>query len=153
MKKKSLVERNVWKAKVRQWLEGNLNAKHWCRENNVSYDRFFHWRREVYPEYRKTLKEVILSDLPARPLYLCCSIIDLRNGFDALTGLAFRNHENDLRLGALFAFVNVRFNIVKVLYWQEDGLVIWCKHLERGTFILDRSHLLLKDETRFTLIS
>jgi transposase len=42
--------------------------------------------------------------------------------------------EMDPRLGYLFVFINKQGTRIKILHWQKDGLAIFHKRLERGTF-------------------
>lgn len=36
--------------------------------------------------------------------------------------------------GAFFIFLNKRKDLMKVLFWDNDGFVIWFKRLEKGSF-------------------
>jgi len=59
---------------------------------------------------------------------------DMRKSFDSLGMLVEQEFKGELLSGACFVFVNRSRTYIKVLYWDEDGFVIWQKRLERGTF-------------------
>ena len=69
---------------------------------------------------------------------------DLRKGFDALSGLVTTAFSQDPTSGHLFLFVNRRRDRLKILYWDRDGLAIWYKRLETGSFQLP---LITRDAT------
>jgi transposase len=71
-------------------------------------------------------------------VYLCMRPVDLRKGFDGLSALVESVFERNVLDGHLFLFVNRRRDRVKALWWDDDGLVIWYKRLERGGFELPR---------------
>jgi len=78
---------------------------------------------------------------------------DMRKSYDGLAGLVRAELHDDPLSGALFVFCNRRRTMVKMLYFDRDGLAIWGKRLERGTFRIpppdgptaeiDRRHLTL----------
>ena len=70
-------------------------------------------------------------------VFLHAGPTDLRKGFDALSGLVTTAFGQDPTSGHLFLFVNRRRDRLKILYWDHgDGLAIWYKRLERGSFQL-----------------
>lgn len=73
---------------------------------------------------------------PQVRVFLCTRSTDLRKSFDGLSGLVSEMFEADLLSGHLFVFVNRRRDRVKILYWDHDGLCLWYKRLEAGTFQL-----------------
>jgi len=69
-------------------------------------------------------------------IFLCVEPTDMRKGFDGLVGLVQTQLARDVLAGGLFVFVNRRRDRLKLIYWDEDGLAIWHKRLEAGTFQL-----------------
>lgn len=59
---------------------------------------------------------------------------DMRKGFDTLCGLVRNELSREPTNGEVFIFINKPRNTVKLLHWERDGLVIYHKRLERGTF-------------------
>ena len=60
--------------------------------------------------------------------------IDLRWGFNRLTGLVTEQLERDPRSGALFVFFGKRREALKVLFFDGTGVCLFYKRLDRGTF-------------------
>ena len=72
--------------------------------------------------------------LPGR-VFLCTLPTDMRKSFDSLAGLVTEQLGQDLLSGDLFVFRSRRGDRLKLLYWDSDGLAIWYKRLEEGTFV------------------
>jgi len=66
---------------------------------------------------------------------------DMRKGFDSLSGIVTNELKMDPLLGDVFIFISNRKDRIKILHWQGDGFVIYCKRLESGTFEI------IKDKT------
>jgi transposase len=72
--------------------------------------------------------------LPGR-VFLCLLPTDMRKSFDGLAGLVEQQLGQDPLAGDLFVFRGKRGDRLKLLYWDNDGLAIWYKRLEEGTFV------------------
>jgi transposase len=72
--------------------------------------------------------------LPGR-VFLCMLPTDMRKSFDSLAGLVEQQLGQDPLAGDLFVFRSKRGDRLKLLYWDSDGLAIWYKRLEEGTFV------------------
>jgi transposase len=73
------------------------------------------------------------SSGPTR-IYLYAKPADMRKSFNGLHALVETEFHRDIRSGDLFVFLNRRLDRIKLIHWDRDGLAIWMKRLERGTF-------------------
>ena len=58
----------------------------------------------------------------------------MRKGFDSLCGIVSSDLQMNVLSGAVFIFINKKQTQVKLLLWEGDGLAIYYKRLERGTY-------------------
>lgn len=76
----------------------------------------------------------MLSPTSKQRIYLAAEPVDMRGGFDRLSGRV-RAAGLDLYAGHLFIFVSRRRTHLKVLTWDGSGLVVLYKRLGRGKFV------------------
>ena len=67
-------------------------------------------------------------------IYLHAAPVNLHYTFDRLAGIVRDEMGRDPLSGHLFVFRNRRGDRVKLLFWDDDGWVIYYKRLERGVF-------------------
>ena len=67
-------------------------------------------------------------------IYLYGEAVDMRKSFDGLMAIVQTELLRDVREGELFVFLNRRADRLKALWWDGDGLAIFMKRLEAGTF-------------------
>lgn len=93
-----------------------------------------------------------MLSIGSQPIYLYSGPVDMRKSFNGLSNLVEVAFPNQLLSGSLFVFVNRRRNLLKVLYWHEDGLALWYKRLESGTFKLSKSGGLQLTRREFSML-
>jgi len=71
-----------------------------------------------------------------RRIFLYSKAVDMRKGFDGLSGLVQQQMGMDACSGDAFLFVGRRLDRLKVLVWEPDGFWLYYKRLEAGTFRL-----------------
>jgi transposase len=69
-------------------------------------------------------------------IYLHARPTDMRKSFDGLCAVVRNVLGADPLDGSLFLFVNCRGDRLKALWWDRDGLALFYKRLEAGTFEL-----------------
>lgn len=72
-------------------------------------------------------------------VFLCTMPTKMNYSFDTLMGLAQQIFDEDPLSGHLFLFVSGDRDRLKILFWDHDGLAIFYKRLEAGTFQLPRT--------------
>jgi len=76
----------------------------------------------------------VLTLPPSTRVYVATTPADMRRSFDGLMGLVRDFLGGDPLSGHLFVFRNRAGDRLKVLWWDRDGLAIFYKRLEEGTF-------------------
>ncbi len=66
--------------------------------------------------------------------FLCCTPVDMRNGFDGLAGIVRNILKQNPVGGSVFIFINRAGTHIKLLYWDGDGFALFYKRLERGRY-------------------
>ncbi len=72
-------------------------------------------------------------------VFLCTIPTKMNYSFDTLMGLTQLIFDEDPLSGLLFLFFSRQRDRLKILFWDHDGLAIFYKRLEAGTFQLPRS--------------
>src|SRR6201981_791618 len=81
-----------------------------------------------------------MNGLPAGTrVWLAAGATDMRKGFDSLAAQAQTVLGQDPFSGHVFCFRGRRGDLVKLLWWDGDGLCLYAKRLERGRFVWPRA--------------
>lgn len=76
----------------------------------------------------------LMPSITAARIYLYAKDVDMRRSFDGLMAIVQTEFNKDIRQGDFFLFINKRRDRLKILWWDGDGLAIFMKRLERGTY-------------------
>lgn len=77
----------------------------------------------------------MLVSLPKR-IFLYTQSVDMRKGFDGLSGIVNQEMGANALSGDAYVFVGRRKDRLKLLVWEPSGFVLYYKRLEVGTFRL-----------------
>ena len=74
--------------------------------------------------------------LPANTrIWIAAGVTDMRRGFVGLSAIVQTVLKEQPFSGHAFAFRGRRGDLIKLLWWDGDGLCLFSKRLERGRFI------------------
>src|SRR5229473_3642453 len=68
-------------------------------------------------------------------IWIAAGVTDLRRGFTGLSGMVQTTLQENPFSGHVFVFRGRRGDLIKMLWWDGDGLCLFSKRLERGRFI------------------
>jgi len=68
-------------------------------------------------------------------IWLAAGVTDMRRGFTGLSAAVQTVLNENPFDGHVFVFRGKRGDLVKVLWWDGDGLCLFAKRLERGRFV------------------
>lgn len=80
----------------------------------------------------------MLSLPPGVQIYMAVEPVDMRKSFDGLSAAVQSVFDRDVLDGHLFLFLNQRRDRLKVIWWDRDGLALFAKRLERGSYEVPR---------------
>ncbi|HEX7852485.1 MAG TPA: IS66 family insertion sequence element accessory protein TnpB [Sphingobium sp.] len=72
---------------------------------------------------------------PSTRIFLACGATDMRKGFDGLAVMTQQVLEQSPHSGALFAFHGKRGDLVKLLWYDGQGMCLFSKRMDRGRFV------------------
>ena len=85
-------------------------------------------------------------------LFLCQHPVNMRKSFEGLSAIVEQLFPGEIFSGAFFIFLNRRKDHMKVLLWDKDGLVIWFKRLEKGSFAWKWGDMTSLDRRTFLML-
>lgn len=68
-------------------------------------------------------------------IWIAAGVTDLRRGFTGLSAVVQTALQENPFSGHVFVFRGRRGDLIKVLWWDGDGLCLFAKRLERGRFV------------------
>ena len=95
---------------------------------------------------------MIAADLANVQVWVATTPVDMRKSFDGLAEVVRSFLSRDPLSGNLFVFRNRGGHLVKILWWDRDGLAIYYKRLERGVFRFPQSNAVSVEITQAQLL-
>lgn len=71
-------------------------------------------------------------------VFMAVEPVDMRKSFDGLSAAVQTVFDRNVLEGHLFLFLNRRRDLLKCLWWDRDGLALFSKRLELGSYEVPR---------------
>ena len=68
-------------------------------------------------------------------VWLAAGVTDMRRGFNTLAAQAESSLSEDPYSGHLFVFRGRRGDLLKIIWWNQQGACLFSKRLEHGRFV------------------
>jgi transposase len=68
-------------------------------------------------------------------IWIAAGLTDMRRGFTGLSAMVQTVLQQNPFSGHVFVFRGKRGDLIKLLWWDGDGLCLFAKRLERGRFV------------------
>jgi transposase len=68
-------------------------------------------------------------------VWLAAGVTDMRRGFNTLAAQAAQVLAEDPYCGHLFVFRGRRGDLLKIIWWDQQGACLFSKRLEKGRFV------------------
>jgi transposase len=68
-------------------------------------------------------------------IWIVAAVTDMRRGFVGLSGMVQTALKENPFSGQVLVFRGKRGDLIKLLWWDGDGLCLFAKRLERGRFL------------------
>jgi transposase len=81
----------------------------------------------------------MIGPVSGTKIWLACGITDMRRGMDSLAAQVQQKLAADPFSGQVFVFRGRRGDLIKILWWDTEGLCLFMKRLERGRFVWPRA--------------
>ena len=86
-------------------------------------------------------------DLSRLRIFIKPGATDMRKQQAGLTAVVQNLMDGNPFDGSLFLFCNRRRNVIKILYWENNGFCLWQKRLEKDTFPWPRTEEQVREIT------
>lgn len=77
----------------------------------------------------------MITASPDVRIWLAARPVDMRKGYDGLAAVVQQQLGQDPVSGQIFDFLGKRGDLLKLLVWDGQGILLVAKRLERGRFV------------------